>query len=339
MQTARKTEFRSRLHQGDHLLLIADEVHQIGSPDNSQLLQTHVGPRMGLSATPTRFGDPDGTARLFDYFGPIIEPVVTLQDAIASGRLVPYEYHPHPVQLTASESENWKQLTTLIIREVARGPKDRDGQPLVADRVKLLLIQRARIAKKAVNKVALASNVLRAAFQADQRWLVYCEDLEQLSAVLAALRRIGLQAAEYYSEMQGDKTATLEWLQRFGGIVVSIRCLDEGVDIPEVSHALILASSQNPRQFIQRRGRVLRKAPDKYMAVIHDAVVVPPSAELEPEQLALARAELARALEFCMSAINKNGSEEIADIASQLGISFDVLTASGVEEADELPES
>lgn len=339
MQTASKPEFRSRLRQGSHLLLVADEVHQIGSVSNAQILQIDAGARLGLSATPTRFGDEDGTARILSYFGPVVPPIVTLADAIRSGRLVPYEYHAHPIQLTAAESDAWKTLTERITREAARSPRGDSGEPLFSERVKLLLIQRARIAKKAVNKITLARAIVTAEFRAGQRWLVYCEDLEQLGLVLAELTNAGLPATEYYSEMSGDRVAALDWLRRFGGIVVSVRCLDEGVDIPEVSHALILASSQNPRQFIQRRGRVLRTAPDKYMAVIHDALVIPPSVALEPEQAALARAEIARALEFATSAINRIGAEQIASLADQLGITIEMFTTTGLEDQHELSDS
>ena len=94
---------------------------------------------------------------------------------------------------------------------------------------------------------------------------------------MRALRSDGLIPIEYHSAMTGSRDATMSWFRSFGGPLVSIKCLDEGVDIPVVSHALILASSQNPRQFIQRRGRVLRKVPGKHLAVIHDAIVVPTS--------------------------------------------------------------
>ncbi len=84
--------------------------------------------------------------------------------------------------------------------------------------------------------------------------------------VVSALNAASFDTIVYHSDMEGDRDATMSWFREFGGILVSIRCLDEGVDIPDVSHALILASSQNPRQFIQRRGRVLRKAPHKHIA-------------------------------------------------------------------------
>ena len=132
--------------------------------------------------------------------------------------------------------------------------------------------------------------------------------------------------------MECDKEATLAWFRRFGGVLVSINCLDEGVDIPTVTHALILASSQNPRQFIQRRGRVLRKADNKYLAYIHDAIVVPISIDDEPEQLSLLKSELLRAIEFSNSAINKSASAELRQIAIDIGFDPDEAINDGIEE-------
>lgn len=117
--------------------------------------------------------------------------------------------------------------------------------------------------------------------------------------------------------------------------MVSIRCLDEGVDIPAVSHALILASSQNPRQFIQRRGRVLRTAPGKHLAVIHDAIVVPISLESEPDQTSLLKAELLRSIEFAENAINKMAGAELRDIAATLGYEPGERVDAGIEEGDD----
>jgi superfamily II DNA or RNA helicase len=334
MQTAAKVEFRGGVRAGEHLMLVADEVHQIGSPENAQIFNLATGPRLGLSATPERYGDPEGTRRLFEYFGPIIPPVVTLEDAIKAGRLVEYRYHPHPLYLTDEESDRWREVTDQISREVARSRKDGAGKVVLSDRAKLLLIQRSRISKKAQRKVPLAVQTLRDQLREGDRWLVYCEDLDQLRAVLAELQVAGVPACEYYSGMTGDARGTLDWLRRFGGVVVSVRCLDEGVDIPAVSHALILASSQNPRQFIQRRGRVLRRAPDKHLAVVHDAIVLPPHVDAEPQQAALARSELARAIEFARSAINLDAAAELRDLAADIGIDLEDENDAGLEEAD-----
>ena len=319
MQTASTDAFINGLAQGDHLLIVADEIHQIGSPKNSLALAIRSGASLGLSATPIRYGDPDGTQRIFDRFGPVIPPPITLQDAIASGRLVNYEYFPHAVNLSDDESALWKKITKQISFELAKAKK-KDGSAGLTDKAKMLLIQRSRIAKKARVKTGLATGVITKEYQEGQSWLVYCEDSGQLDEMLYKLRESGLQPLEYHSNMSGDKVEALNWFKKFGGILVSIKCLDEGVDIPAVSHAFILASSQNPRQFIQRRGRVLRKSIGKNLAVIHDAIVVPLDPESEGEQISLLKAELIRALEFADSALNRGAGADLRRIAIEMGI-------------------
>ena len=334
MQTASMDAFRNAVADGDHLLLVADEVHQIGSPQHARILTLNAGSRLGLSATPVRYGDPDGTRRIFGYFGGVVPPPITLVDAIKAGRLVPYEYFPHTLNLTTEEADKWKDFTDKIRREIARQRPDDAGVRPLSDKAKMFLIQRSRVAKKAANKVRLTCAVLKEHFKEGQSWLVYCEDAEQLAQVTAALRQEGLNPVEYHSMMEGDRGTTMTWFRSFGGVLVSIRCLDEGVDIPDVSHALILASSQNPRQFIQRRGRVLRRAPDKQVAVVHDAIVAPVSAFDEPEQISLLKSELARAIEFADHAINLGAGAELRAIAINLGIELEDLLGSGLEEED-----
>jgi superfamily II DNA or RNA helicase len=334
MQTGASDEFRQRVSDGSHLLIVADEVHQIGSPQNGRAMEIDAGFRLGLSATPTRFGDPDGTTRILNYFGGVVPPPVTLMDAVSAGRLVPYEYHPHPVNLTASEADDWRDITKAIRQEVARQGTDEAGSRRLSERAKMLLIRRSRIAKKAAAKVKLALEVLTTSYELGQSWLVYCEDGAQLADIIITLREAGLEPVEYRSGMAGDRDATMDWFKSFGGILVSIRCLDEGVDIPAVSHALILASSQNPRQFIQRRGRVLRKSHGKHLAVIHDAIVVPVDAEAEPEQTALLKAELVRALEFANYALNSAAGADLRAIAISMGIDPDTLAGDIGEEED-----
>lgn len=334
MQTASGEEFRKNIRGGEHLMVVADEVHQTGSSHHSNLFSIASGVRLGLSATPKRFGDPEGTARMFEYFGGIVPPPVTLQDAIRAKRLVEYRYYPRPVRLTADEAEEWKKLTLQIVREMG-GKSEEGGSKPLTDKAKMLLIRRSRIAKKASAKIALASEVISQNYEEGDRWLVYCEDSSHLTDVMNALRGKGLSPIEYHSNMDGDKDATLNWFKTFGGILVSIKCLDEGVDIPTIDHALILASSQNPRQFIQRRGRVLRKSHLKDVAEIYDAIVVPVSLEDEPEQTALLRSEYRRAVEFADSAINRGAAAELRAIAIDLGFDPDEIKENGIEEEED----
>lgn len=336
MQTAATDTFINGVYGGEHLLIVADEIHQIGSPFNARAMAIQTGSALGLSATPIRYGDPEGTANIFKRFGPVLPPPITLQNAIDSGRLVNYEYHPHPVHLSEDEAARWKKLTKQISFELAKSKKAVNGNGGLTDKAKMLLIQRSRIAKKAQVKPGLAAGIICKDYEPGQRWLIYCEDSDQLAETMGLLTDGGLHPVEYHSGMEGDRPAALEWFTRFGGVLVSIKCLDEGIDIPAVSHAFILASSQNPRQFIQRRGRVLRKAGQKLLAVIHDAIVVPVDAENEPEQIALLKAEMIRALQFADAALNKGAGSRLRALALSMGIMIDEAPNAGIEdEGDE----
>lgn len=341
MPTARIQEFREGVFGGDHLMLVADEVHEIGSKENSSALSIKSGKRLGLSATPRRYGDPIGTQKILDYFGPIVDPPFTLIDAIHQGRLVEYEYHPEPIRLSAEESEEWESATKEISMEYARSKRDDSGTPIPSARLQNMLIQRSRIAKKASAKVPYAISVIEENYEDGESWLIYCEDQHQLNEVMEGLARAGFSPCEYHTSMTGDPAASLEWFKKFGGIMVSIRCLDQGVDIPKISHAIILASSQNPRQFIQRRGRVLRVCPGKYLAVIYDAVVVPVNLDLEPGQMSLLKSELQRSIQFSKTAINRSGSNRLISIAIDLGVDPEevgLLETDGLEDLGELDE-
>lgn len=334
MQTAGTEAFLRGVYGGDHLLLIADEIHQIGSKFNSKALSIQSGTCLGLSATPIRYGDPEGTSRIFERFGQIIPPSISLLDAIKAGRLVNYEYHPHPVHLDADEAAKWKKLTKQIRFEMVKNTGSESSKNGLSEKAKMLLIARSRIAKKARVKPGLASQVICNTYEEGQRWLVYCEDSDQLKQTMELLAARGLRPIEYHTSMEGDRPAALEWFKTFGGVLVSIKCLDEGIDIPAVTHAFILASSQNPRQFIQRRGRVLRKSGQKQLAVIHDAIVVPVDANEESDQISLLKAELIRALQFADSALNKGAGARLRLIALSMGLQVEDSGKIGFEEED-----
>jgi superfamily II DNA or RNA helicase len=162
--------------------------------------------------------------------------------------------------------------------------------------------------------------------------------MNQLNAVSAALLAVDIQNMPYHSQMEGDREETLRWLDRRGGVVVAIKCLDEGVDVPSVTHALILASSKNPREFIQRRGRVLRRAPNKALAYVHDAIVLPPKiapAEEEGARDPITAGELARAVEFAQHADNPAAAADLQQIAIETGVDWQALWSNGTEDGDD----
>ncbi len=330
MQTASSEKFRRLLRDGPHLFIVADEVHRAGSLTHRQLFRISSGPRLGLSATPRRAGDPIGTAALMDYFERIVPPPFTLQDAIAAGALTPYSYHPHRVPLNTEEQGEWDRLTATISRQLAIRGNEASGP--IDEAIQRLFVRRARVAKKATAKSQIAASVISRHFEYGQHWLVYCEDREQLYEVRSVIKETGLtEVYEYHSAMGGDSTSTLRLFEQSGGVVVAIRCLDEGVDIPAMSHALILASSRNPREFIQRRGRVLRTAPGKSIAHIHDAIVLPAGLGQEVPSGSMVKGELARAIEFGQYAINPDGVVELETIAIDYGFDWQALVGEGFE--------
>jgi superfamily II DNA or RNA helicase len=333
IQTASLAEFQRQVADGAHLLVVADEVHRTGASKARACLPPAAGARLGLSATPERAGDPDGTAAIFKYFGEILEPVFTLADAITAKRLTPYVYYPQRVGLTVEEEERWAALTKRIKRTFAQHAsaiqRGESHQGL-----ELMLINRARIAKQAENKTDVATDIVAANFARGEHWLVYCDDQIQLGSIRTALRERGVDALEYHSAMVGDREATLDRYRAQGGVLVSIRCLDEGVDIPEITHAVIVASSRNPREFIQRRGRVLRRSPGKTEAVIYDLLVFPSTADGEGDLDGLVLGELARAERFARDARNTVAASKVKRWCIELGIDPDEMAESGLEEDD-----
>ncbi|MFI8696998.1 DEAD/DEAH box helicase family protein [Dietzia maris] len=294
-QTAATDGFLSLVRGGGHLLVVGDEVHRVGAPDTRKILfSLPAGGRLGLSATPSRFGDSLGTEAIVDYFGETLDPVFSLADAVESGVLVPYDYHFEACPLNDDESERWDDLTRRVSRDIARN----DGN--LSDYALHLLRQRARISKSAAAKADIALSVLSEHYEEGDRWLIYCSDTAHLREVRAKLDGMKIDLLEYHSATASSHESTIEFFTKRGGVLLAIKCLDEGIDIPMINKALILASSTNPREYIQRRGRVLRKSPGKYSAVLFDVIVVGSDGK------AITASEVRRALEFA------DGSRNVA---------------------------
>ena len=338
MDTACSEDFIKNVSQGKHLFVVADEVHRLGSPRRRNALNIDAGARLGLSATPRRYGDPEGTAALFDYFGGLVPPPYTLDDAIKSGVLTKYFYNPLTITLTQKEQEEWNDVTKQISQLMARMKSNGNADTSITSntRLKQLLINRARIVKNASGKVPLAINLLLREYVGGQSWIIYCDNITQLKKVLNGAIDAGFDAFEYYADMEVDRDETLRYFSKNGGVLVSIKCLDEGVDIPSTTHALILASSQNPREFIQRRGRILRNSPGKLFAHLYDAITVPVVEKEEtPKSMSIIIGELSRAIEFGLGAENPACVTDLKNIAVDYQIDYNSLQNTGIEEDDD----
>ncbi|WP_309104953.1 DEAD/DEAH box helicase family protein [Microbacterium sp.] len=292
-QTAATDRFLELIRDGEHLLVVGDEVHTVGAPDTRRVLQRiSAGGRLGLSATPQRYGDPAGTQAVFDYFGGILSPEFTLRDALDASVLVPYDYDFVTCVLTEGEQDAWEDFTGRVAREIARNRGEMTEYALH------LLRQRARISKRAHHKAAIARRIVSESYQAGDRWLIYCGDVHHLREVRAELDGLGVDLLEYHSQEQGGHDATLQFFANRGGILLAIKCLDEGVDIPMINRAMILASSTNPREYVQRRGRVLRRSPGKYSSHLFDVIVTGADGK------AITPSEVVRAMEFARDSRN-----------------------------------
>jgi superfamily II DNA or RNA helicase len=323
-------------HHADRILLVADEAHRLGSRKFRDLLQSvPAQARLGLSATPDRAGDAEGTAVLFDYFDRTVH-TFGIKAALDAGVLTNYEYQPSFVTLNDREQEEYERITKKIRRQVAINSRSQDASSW--ERLQQLLVARARIIKNAAAKPACAAAILASRYRDGHRWLVYCDNREQVSNVRSMLVDRGIRSWEYYRGMEGDPDNTLKAFDINGGVVVSIRCLDEGVDIPASDHALILASSRNPREHIQRRGRVLRRASFKPLAYLFDVLTLPATIDPNDSTVGAVIGEVARAMEFASWSLTRQAESIIRDKWVTLGLSLDALPGtrtSGVEDDNE----
>ncbi|MEM7555860.1 MAG: DNA phosphorothioation system restriction enzyme [Cyanobacteria bacterium P01_A01_bin.84] len=328
--------FQSQLkYFPEKTLIIGDEAHNLGSPKLEESLPRSIGLRLALSATPERYFDETGTQSILDYFGKVLQPEFTLKDAIAQDALVHYFYYPILVELTEAESLAYTKLTRKIGKVLLYREKQNTNLDSLEDNADLkpLLIQRAKLIAGAENKLTALKELMKTRLDTTHT-LFYCSDgspeiggssslrsnLHQLQAVTRILGvEQGYRVSTYTAQTSLTERETLRRQFENGELqgLVAIRCLDEGVDIPAIKTAVILASSRNPRQFIQRRGRVLRPHPDKEKATIFDMIVAPPDLDRETLEVErnLLRKELKRFIEFANLADN---AEEANRILSDL---------------------
>lgn len=294
-------------------LIVGDEAHNLGAPRLEASLPRNIGLRLALSATPERHFDDEGTDALMEYFGPVLQPELTLSEAIRQGALVHYLYYPILVELTAAESLIYSRLTTRIGWALMENKDNWESN----EDITTLLIQRARIIGSASNKVNALRQLMSSRLHTSHT-LFYCSDgtmergdrsSKQLEAIVSLLgTELGYRVNTYTATTPMAKREQLRQQFESGQLqgLVAIRCLDEGVDIPAIRHGVILASSSNPRQFIQRRGRVLRPHPGKDRATVFDMIVLPPDLgrdTLDVERNLLKK-ELKRFMEFADLADN-----------------------------------
>ncbi len=322
-----------------HHLLIADEVHNLGASGIKATLPDGIAMRLGLSATPERHHDPVGTKTVVDYFGGVVYEY-TLDQAIADGRLCPYRYYPVVVDLTEPEAEEYAEISAKLAKIMPGADKNEE----IEQGAMRLLIKRARLLGGAANKMPALDDLIAALPERPHKAIFYCGDgrttdsitddeVRQIQAVARLLgEKHGLRVRNFtYRESSQEREEILRDLTSgFLDGVVAIRCLDEGIDLPDLRMGFLLASSTNPRQFIQRRGRLLRNSSGKSRAIIYDFIVAPPNydgihddAAFNMERRFFQR-ELTRIVEFCRMA--ENGPEALNSL-HQLRLTYNLLSS------------
>lgn len=313
-------------HINTPILLVADEAHNVGTQNLAKILDDRFDYRLGLSATLDRHRDEEGTEFLSKFFG---EKCITytLDQAIKEKKLTEYMYYPIVVYLNAKELAEYERLSHEISKNLTR---DRKGKYKLNQYGEMLALQRSRVIAGANQKLDSLKEHIKP-YVKDNNIIVYCgatnvqtdnidvddSEIRQIQAVTRLLGNdLGMKVTQFTSEEDIEtRTIIKDKFQKGTQLqaIVAIKCLDEGVNIPGIRTAFILASTTNPKEYIQRRGRVLRKAPNKNLAEIYDFVTLPRPLDEVPslteEQIkqdkALVRRELARIIEFGNSALNK----------------------------------
>ena len=318
--------------KGVNVLLVVDEAHNIGAEHLRDTLKINYEFRLALSATLDRYQDDDGTCAIKNFFG---EKCITydLGRAINEHKLTPYYYYPIVTHLSRDEYELYQKITKKMMGCLIKVK----GKLVLNEFGKILAIRRASIVSGAVDKIAKLKDLIETKYKNEKNILIYCgatrlleqdgdiiinEDIRQIDYISRMLNLdCNMNTAQFTSNEDAKERAMR--LQAFadGDIqaLVAIKCLDEGVNVPQIETAFILASTMNPKEYIQRRGRVLRLYPGKDFSVIYDFITLPHAIEevscldkqVRDGDVSLVKRELSRLLEFERLAINKYEADSV----------------------------
>ena len=338
------------------VLMIADECHNMGSGSLvKRLKEIPYLRRIGLSATPERQFDENGNNKLRKFFGSEEHYTYeySMKEAIDKGVLCRYMYYPHIVKLTSDEMDAYLELSEKISRYFNYNTCSFDEQD---EMLKRLLLARKRIIHKAVNKLAMFKEIIQKRFEEKGNLkysLIYVQEgnrpdyldsaddfdhteeiaddndaehlINQYTLAVTEIDR-SVTVRKFVSGQQDREEILSDFAAGKLHVLTSMKCLDEGVDVPRSELAIFCSSTGNPRQFIQRRGRVLRTHKDKKMAELHDLVVVPevsPNSNSYRMEQSLLRGELARVNNFALLSENPSYSEmELRGVLDHYGLNL-----------------
>lgn len=316
-------KFRSIISRiPEETLFIADEAHNLGSTRSLENLPYKLDRRIGLSATPQRHFDSEGTDSILQFFGSTdkITFKLGMKEAIDRGFLCRYYYYPKTVELTHNEMREYIKISKIILMYY----DSRRGIFKECDQLERLLLKRKRIVNKAENKLIVFRECLNDLIMRNGKihyTLVYVPEgkynqfdnederlINEYSSVLSD--EYNLKQHQFIGTTEDRVNVLTSFAKGEIDVLTAMKCLDEGIDVRRTENAIFCASTTNPRQFIQRRGRILRKHPEKRNASIYDIIVVPSmnnndSGDCIEMERKLLLNELKRAYEFANIAENK----------------------------------
>ncbi|QRN84663.1 DEAD/DEAH box helicase family protein [Clostridia bacterium] len=301
--------------------LIGDEVHGLGAAKTKNGLLERYSYRLGLSATPQRWFDDEGSYLIEKYFGGKSYEF-SLEDALKNHNpltgkpfLVNFKYEPRFISMTEDELEEYKIITDKIIR-ISRFKSEETYNYL-----QMMRFKRADIEKNAHEKYRELESIL-SEIGAEISDTIIFVSADQMDKVMKILGENGISASRFtqaQSTISSDKYGGLSerqyiikcFKEKKYQVLVAIKCLDEGIDIPSADRAIVMASSTNPREYIQRIGRIIRQAPGKNIANIYDMIIKPDISDFHNDQIIelekrIFKKEMDRVLELSKNAINNS---------------------------------
>lgn len=269
------------------LTLIADEVHGLGAKKRRNCLLERYDFRIGLSATPERHFDDYGSRAIIDFFHNnkfefgIDAALSEINPTTGRTFLVQYDYLPVFVNLTSEEIEKYREIT----KRIAKLLHLKETNPAeYEDNLTKLLNMRAEIHKSAENKLAEFDKLI-SEIKPIKNTIVFTSPKlrTKVQQILNSHEVIATSFTHEKSSKRTKKNLFFSERERILKLftegrydaLIAIKCLDEGVDIPSAQIGILLSSSANPREYIQRLGRILRNSPQKSHATIYDFIVVP----------------------------------------------------------------
>jgi superfamily II DNA or RNA helicase len=322
------------------IILIGDEVHGMGSTNRMKGLLPKYQYRLGLSATPNRYFDEEGTQELFDFFNKTVysfdlqRAINEINPATNESYLCPYEYYPIFVDLDIDELDKYIQFSKEIARLCARKKRTIKEEKMLEFKLR----QRADIIKNAKNKLPAFRDLIKKLKNERKikHTLVYCSP-QQKVLIQDMIRDEGKIVQHRFTS---DEDATKKQAKFHGltereyllknfdegiyDVLVAIKCLDEGVDVPSTRTAILMSSTGNPKEYIQRRGRVLRRHPGKEKAIIYDFIIIPdlPKGEIHEYETKIVEGQFKRIDEFVGQSLN---SSEISRLLFKIKLKYQIL--------------